>query len=114
MPYEQAPFGAIGLETALAVVLTELVEPGVISLAQMIERMSANPARILGLHGGTLAPGSPADLVLFDPAASWVVEPGRFYSKGRNCPFAGRRLRGRAIVTIVGGSVVMRDGEILG
>jgi dihydroorotase len=112
LPYDEAPFGVIGLETALGVVITELVDKGAISLGQAIERMSTNPARILGLRGGTLAPGGPADIVAFDPERSWVVEPKLFHSKGRNCPFAGRTLRGRAVFTVVGGSVVLREGEV--
>ena len=114
VPYDQAPFGAVGLETALGVVITELVDKGVISLAQAIERMSTGPARILGLEGGTLAPGSRADIVIFDPAHAWTVDPRQFLSKGRNSPFAGRTLRGRAVFTIVGGSVVMREGKVEG
>jgi len=112
LPYDDAPFGVIGLETSLGVVLTELVHSGLISLEQAIERMSAAPARILGLEAGTLAVGSRADIVVFDPAHEWTVEPDRFLSKSRNCPFAGRTLRGRAVTTIVGGGVVMREGAI--
>jgi dihydroorotase len=104
--FEDAPFGLVGLETALGLVFTELVLPGTISLPVMIERMSAAPARAFGLPGGSLAAGSPADVVVFDPAAEWVVTPAEFLSKSRNTPFAGRRLRGRVRFTIVGGDVV--------
>jgi dihydroorotase len=104
--FEDAPFGLVGLETALGLVFTELVVPGVISLETLIERMSAAPARAFNLPGGALARGMPADVVVFDPAAEWVVDPAIFQSKSRNTPFAGRRLRGRVLLTIVGGEVV--------
>jgi len=104
--FEDAPFGLVGLETALGLVFTELVLPGLISLPVMIERMSTAPARGFGLPGGSLAPGSPADVVAFDPEAEWVVTPAEFLSKSRNTPFAGRRLRGRVLLTFVGGDLV--------
>ncbi|MBC7287179.1 MAG: dihydroorotase [Armatimonadetes bacterium] len=110
---EHAPFGIVGLETALGLVLTELVWPGVLSLSDAIAKMSLQPARILGLPGGRLDIGAPADVTVIDPAAEWVVNPSEFYSKSRNTPFAGRRLRGRPVMVIVGGRVVMRDGEVL-
>lgn len=105
--------GAIGLETTLGVVLTELVHPGIITLAEAIERMSANPAKILGLSGGSLAVGNPADITIIDMDKKWVVDPSTFASKGRNTPFAGWRLKGKAYATIVGGTVVMKEGELL-
>ena len=76
----------------------------------LVNRMSVMPARIFGLQGGSLAPGSPADVVVFDPKAEWTVRPERFYSKSRNTPFAGRRLRGRAETTVVRGQVVFARG----
>jgi dihydroorotase len=106
--FDDAPFGIIGLETALGLALTELVEPGRLTLPQLLERMSTAPARAFGLAGGTLAKGTPADVVVFDPAARWVVDPARSFSKSRNTPFAGRTLLGRVIRTIVGGRVVFR------
>jgi dihydroorotase len=111
--WEKAPMGVIGLETTLGVVLTELVHPGIISLPEAIERMSSNPAKILGLPGGSLAVGKPADITIIDMDKKWVVDPYTFASKGRNTPFAGRRLRGKAYATIVGGKMVMREGELL-
>jgi dihydroorotase len=72
----------------------------------MIERMSCAPARVWGLPGGTLAPGAPGDVTVFDPAATWTVDPKRFRSKGRNTPWAGTTLTGAARLTIVGGGVV--------
>jgi dihydroorotase len=110
--FDQARPGVTGLETALAVVLTELVEPGVMDLATAIARMSTAPARILLLtdHGGPVAPGRPANLVAFDPAAEWVVGERPFASKSRNSAFAGRRLRGRVVHTMLRGEFTVRDG----
>ena len=104
--FDDAPNGIIGLETALGLAVTELVEPGLLSLATLVSRMSAMPARIFNLPGGTLAPGSAADVVVFDPETAWTVRPEEFYSKSRNTPFAGRRLRGRAVTTIARGQVI--------
>ena len=104
--FDDAPNGIIGLETALGLAITELVETGLIDLPTLIRRMSATPARIFNLPGGTLTRGATADVVVLDPAAEWVVEPATFFSKSRNTPFTGRRLRGRAEVTIVRGQVV--------
>jgi dihydroorotase len=98
----------VGLETALGLGLSELVEVGVLTLPELIKRMSTEPARIFHLPGGTLAPGSPADLVVFDGATKWVVDPARFRSKSRNTPFAGRTLGGRVARTIVGGRTVFQ------
>jgi dihydroorotase len=104
--FDDAPFGIVGLETALGLGLRELVGTGVLSLPELIERMSTAPARVFHLPGGTLKPGSPADLVLFDPAARWQVDPSRFFSKSRNTPFAGWELTGRVMRTVVGGATV--------
>jgi dihydroorotase len=106
--FDDAPNGIIGLETALGLAITELVESGLIDLPTLIQRMSATPARIFKLPGGTLARGATADVVVLDPGAEWVVDPAAFFSKSRNTPFAGRRLRGRAEVTIVRGQVVFQ------
>jgi dihydroorotase len=104
--FDDAPNGIIGLETALGLALTELVETGLLSLGGLVTRMSVMPARIFGLPGGTLAPGAPADVVVLDPVVEWTVRPEEFFSKSRNTPFAGRRLKGRAETTIVRGQVV--------
>jgi dihydroorotase len=108
--FDDAPNGIIGLETALGLTVSELLEAGLLSLPELVNRMSVMPARIFGLQGGSLAPGAPADVVVFDPAAEWTVRPEQFYSKSRNTPFAGRRLRGRAETTIVRGQVVFARG----
>jgi dihydroorotase len=106
--FADAPNGIVGLETALGVIVTWLVEPGILDLPLLVERMSVAPARIFNLPGGTLRPGSVADVTVFDPAAQWTVDPTRFRSKGRNTPYAGQRLRGRVEYTVVGGRVVYR------
>ncbi|MEX0743109.1 MAG: dihydroorotase [Actinomycetota bacterium] len=110
--FDQSPPGTIGLETALAAVLTHLVDPGLLSLARAIEAMSTIPARILGAagHGGPIEPGRPANLVAFDPGAAWVVEPP-FASKSRNSAFLGTTLRGRVIHTLYRGDLVVADGK---
>lgn len=112
--WDAAPPGMVGLETALAVCLTELVEPGILSLAALIERMSTAPARVRGLagHGGPIAAGRPANLVVLDPGAAWTVEPARLASRSRNTPFAGRALRGRVVHTIYEGRFTVREGRI--
>jgi dihydroorotase len=104
--FTDAPNGIVGLETALALVLTHVVGEGVLDLPTMVERMSCAPARAFRLPGGTLAPGSPGDVTVFDPEAEWIVDPGRFRSKSRNTPFGGWKLKGVVRWTVVGGRVV--------
>ena len=103
--FDDAPFGIVGLETAFAVAHTELVGSGAFTLPELIRRMSTDPARVFHLPGGTLAPGSVADLTVLDLGAKWTVDPAAFYSKSRNTPFAGRALTGRAILTLVAGAI---------
>jgi dihydroorotase len=109
--FDDAPFGILGLETALGLALTVLVGRGVLSLPELIDRMSTKPARVFNLPGGTLRRGAPGDLVLLDPAARWTVDPTLFYSQSRNTPFAGRELVGRVLRTVVGGRTVFPRGE---
>jgi dihydroorotase len=104
--FDDAPFGIVGLETAFAVCHTELVRGGVLTLSELIARMSTEPAKIFHLPGGTLAVGAPADVVVLDPEAQWTVEPATFRSKSRNTPFAGRALTGRVLLTLVAGKTV--------
>jgi dihydroorotase len=104
--YDEAAFGVVGLETAVALCLDRLVGPGLLELGQLVALLSRNPARVLGLPGGTLAPGSPADVTLLDLDRKRRVEPERFASKGRNTPFAGWTLKGWPVTTIVAGRVV--------
>jgi dihydroorotase len=114
--FDFAPFGVVGLETALGLAMMELVERGILSLAELVRRMATRPAEIAHLPGGTLRPGAPADVVVFDPLAEWAVDPAAFFSKSRNTPFAGRRVRGRVRWTVVGGRVVHHtapDGSVL-
>ncbi len=106
--FADAPNGIVGLETALAVNLTWLVHRDVIDLATLIERMACAPARLFKLPGGTLRRGTAADVTVFDPGASWTVDPARFRSKGRNTPYAGQTLRGLVELTMVDGRVIHR------
>lgn len=101
--FDEAPFGINGLETAFGLCMKALVEPGHMSLGGLIDRMSCAPARIMGLEGGSLRPGAPADVVLLDPGQKWTVEPERFTSRSRNTPVAGEELIGRVRRTLVGG-----------
>lgn len=109
--FEDAPFGLVGLETALGLVVTQLVEKKVLTLAQMVERMSCAPARAFSLPGGTLRRGSIADVTVFDPKREWTVDRNRFLSKSRNTPFHGMTLRGAPILTIVDGHVRWRRDD---
>jgi dihydroorotase len=113
-PFQEAPPGMLGLETSLALTITELVEPGVLTWAQALAALSWHPARIAGLHdhGGPIATGSPANLCVLDPALTWVVEPDRLASKARNTPYAGRTLTGRCRHTILDGRPVVVDGVL--
>ncbi len=104
--FDDAPNGIIGLETALSLALRELVAPGLLSLLTLIERMSAAPARLWHLPGGSLRPGTVADVVVFDPAVTWTVNPAAFRSKSRNTPWGGEVLPGRVRWTLVDGRVV--------
>jgi dihydroorotase len=106
--FADAPNGIVGLETALAVNLTWLVHRDVIDLPTLVERMACAPARLFKLPGGTLRRGSAADVTVFDPDASWTVDPARFRSKGRNTPYAGQTLRGLVELTVVDGRVIHR------
>lgn len=101
--FDWAAWGAIGLEMALGAVATYLIEPGRLTWLQALAALSARPARLLGLPGGSLRPGAPADLVVIDPVAEWTVAPERLASLSRNTPLAGRTLRGQAVATAVGG-----------
>jgi dihydroorotase len=108
--FADAPNGIVGLETALAVVVTNLVGGGYLDFHALIDRMSVAPARIFHLPGGSLGRGRPADITVFDPDREWVVDPAKFLSKGRNSPYAGHKLRGQAVCTVVGGRIVHHIG----
>ena len=106
--FADAPFGIVGLETALGVLLTDLVHTGIIDLPTLVDRLACAPARLFHLPGGSLTRGAPAHVTVFDPQLEWSVEPSAFVSKGRNTPYAHRLLRGRAVATIVDGRVIHR------
>jgi dihydroorotase len=102
---DQAPNGVIGLETLLPVCVRALIEPGVLTWPQLIEKLTVNPARVLSIDRGTLKPGAIADVTVIDPNAEWTIDPGKFRSKSRNCPFAGWQVRGWADTVLVGGVI---------
>jgi dihydroorotase len=104
--YDQAAFGIVGLETAVGLLLNRLVKAGALPLATLIARLSRDPARLLGLPGGSLATGGPADVTILDLEGEWTIDPARFQSKSRNSPFGGWALTGRPWKTIVGGRIV--------
>ena len=110
--YRYAPSGFAGLETSLGVILTELYHTGEFSLSEIIERMSTRPARVLGVAGGSLQVGAAADITVFDPEQEWTVDCVKFYTRGKASPFADRNLKGQAVLTVVAGKIVMRDGQV--
>lgn len=114
--YDFAPFGIAGLETTLPLMLNEFLSGRhkKLTLNLLVEKMSSNPARILNVEGGTLKKGSPADLTIVDLERSLTVKPETWYSKSRNTPFAGRRLKGIPVMTLVGGQLMMKEGVIPG
>lgn len=111
--FTEAPFGIVGLETALPLTLG-LVEEGVLSLEQAVTKLTSAPAATFGLRKGTLAPGADADLAIVDQHAQWEVDPSKFRSKSRNTPFAGWKVKGLVKMTIVGGRVVYEAGQTRG
>ncbi len=110
--FDQAPFGVIGLETALAVGITHLVKEGKMDLGGLVAAMSERPASVFGLQGGKLEEGGDADFILFDPDEQWTVEPNRMRSRSRNSAFLGEKLSGRVKATFLRGRLTWRDGEV--
>ena len=109
--FDQAPFGIIGLETSLGLTIAELVAPGILSLPQMVEKMSAAPARIVGLSNkGEIREGKDADLTIIDPDKEWIFSLEDIASKSKNTPFIGRKLKGTVEYTIYSGKVVYKAG----
>ena len=105
--FKKAPFGIVGLETSVALTITELVDTEIITPMQMAEKMSYNPAKILHLDKkGSLAPGMDADVVVIDPEAEYVIDPKEFVSKGKNTPFGGKKVKGKVMATVCGGKIV--------
>jgi len=111
LPFEEAPNGIIGLETSLAVTLTNLYHTGELSIRKIINLMSKNPANLLGIEAGQLKTGGTADIVIFDPDEEWTVDPAEFKSKARNTPFGGMKLRGKVKYTISRGKIVYKHQE---
>ena len=108
---EQAPFGIVGLETAVGLTFTYLLKTGVLELPDAIAKWTSEPARILRLAGGTLSVGSPGDVTVIDPDLEWTVEPDQMRSKSSNTPFGGYQLTGRAVATVVAGQVVYQHPQ---
>ena len=104
--YAVALNGMVGLETAVGLTVTELVKPGTLTLAAAVDKMSSAPARVLGVEGGSLKVGSPADVTVLDLDAEWTVDPSKFESRSKNTPLGGRKLTGLPVMTIVGGKIV--------
>ncbi len=111
--WNKAPFGLVGLETTLGLILTYLVAPGVITLQDAIAKMTVNPARIFNLPTGELKIGMPADITIIDLAKEWRVDVDKFKSKSRNSPFHNWKLKGKAVATIARGKIVMQNDKIL-
>ena len=109
---QQAPFGIVGMETAAALTYTELVLPGILTPMGMAEKMSYNPARILGIEKGDISVGHVADVTIFDPRPTYQVHGDDFMGKSKNMPFEGRRVTGRVVATILDGKIVYQDGRI--
>jgi dihydroorotase len=108
---DQAPNGIIGLETLLPICVTFLIEPGHLTWPKLIEKLTIQPARVLGIPRGTLGAGAIADVTVIDPATEWTIDPNKFKSKSRNCPYAGWKVRGRAETVIVSGTVKIAAGR---
>ena len=102
----KAPFGIVGIENSFAIGYTELVREGYLTLSQLIEKMSVNPAKILGIDKGNIAVGKTADVVIADISTEYEINPEEFLSKGKNTPFAGKKVYGRVETTIVDGRIV--------
>jgi len=112
--FDRAPFGIIGLETAVALALDRLLHSGIITLRRMVELLSVNPCRILNVPGGSLRPETPADVTIIAPSVSWTVDVSASRSRSRNSPFDGWTLRGAVAATIVGGRTVYVNGTVAG
>lgn len=112
VPFEEAAFGIVGLETAFAVLYTGLVETGEVPLAALVEAMSTRPARIFSLPEPAIAEGEEANLCLVDAEAEYEIDPRQFRSKSRNTPFAGRRVKGRVLMTIAAGRVAYKSKDL--
>lgn len=110
-PISQSPFGITGLETSLCLTYTELVLKGVLTPMQMVEKMSYNPAKIIGIDRGTLLEGAVADITVMDPDREFVIDRNEFVSMGKNTPFDGRKVKGRVMMTMVNGEIVYKENN---
>jgi len=111
--FGEAPFGLIGMETALGVLISSLIVPGVLTLPHLISKLTSGPAGVLGVEKGSLAEGADADITIFDAERSWTVDVEKFHSASRNCPWDGQELIGQVTETLVGGRIVFDNGNIL-
>lgn len=109
LEFDKAAFGLVGLETALGVILTNVVEKSGLPLNTVIEKMTIGPAKVLGLDMGTLRVGAPADITVIDTNREWIVDKDKFFSKGRNTPFDGFKLKGKAVMTIADGNIIYSE-----
>ncbi len=114
MVFLDAPFGMIGTQTAVPVLMTQLIHKNIIKFNKMIEMMTINPARILNLNKGTLSVGADADVTIINPKKEWIIQKGDLLSRSNNCPFLGMKCKGGIDTTIVGGKVVYQDNKIVG
>lgn len=110
--YIYAPSGFPGLETSLGIMLTDLYHTDKLDLPTIIAKMTSEPAKVFGMDAGTLTVGKSADITVIDPELSWTVDEKKFYTKGSHSPFIGRELKGKAVLTVVDGKIVMQDGEV--
>ncbi len=108
-PFAEAAYGSVGLETSLALGITHLVAPKHLTMMQLIEKMSTNPAKVIKIDRGTLRIGAVADITIFDSNTEWEVDPKKFYSKGKNCVFAGMKVRGKVIDVLVAGRHIYQN-----
>ena len=111
--FQQAPFGVIGLEFAVPLFIRALIEPGLIEWPRLIEAMSTRPAQLLGVTGGNLRVGQPADITLINPELEWTIDVERMHSKSQNTPFAGWNVRGKAVGTLIAGEWRCREAELM-
>ena len=112
--FDQAPFGIIGLETAIPLVLDKLVHTGTVSLKRVVELLAVNPARILGIEAGGLTVGQPADITILAPDVATEIDASTFRSLARNTPFDGLTLTGSVVATMIGGRTVYVNGAVSG
>ena len=107
--FEKAPNGSIGMETSLSAAVTYLVDKGILTFPQLIEKMSLNPAKILGIPAGTLSVGSPADIVIFNPDETYTVDVNKLHGKSKNTPFKNMQLKGKVKYTVLSGNIVYKS-----